>query len=138
MNLPIIVTILMLLQLSYSFRRPRPCLPKRKTVSVTGKLLCYGYPAAGITLNLEDTSIQAKTNASGVFDLKASKTKLFKVNAQLSFQHHCHVKETHEGKCYTTRTIMIPSTKTEQGKKYDIGTIELSEKIPSAKVVCKK
>ncbi|VDL73574.1 unnamed protein product [Nippostrongylus brasiliensis] len=116
---------------------------RTQSVAVTGTLQCNGKPAANVKVKLYDREIlfdkkldQGKSDANGYFKLSGSKREISNIDPKLNIYHKCN----YAGLCYKKLAIKIPSNFITRGanpsKTFDIGTLNLANKVVGEKIDC--
>ncbi|CAJ0599883.1 unnamed protein product [Cylicocyclus nassatus] len=118
---------------------------RTQSSGVSGKLICDGKPAAGVTVKLydddrgvdaDDLMASGKTNSNGEFELRGYTEEFTPIDPKLNIYHDCNDLKP----CQRKFTIKIPDSYITSGKTpkkiYDAGTIQLAGKFPGEERDC--
>ncbi|CAD5233440.1 unnamed protein product [Bursaphelenchus xylophilus] len=116
-----------------------------QSISVSGKLICKGKPAAGVrvklydhdTFTMDDLIAKGKTGADGTFHLSGTANEITRITPKLNVYHKC-------GKlipiCDIKFSIGIPKSAITRGStaahEHDVGTFNLENKFPGQGTDC--
>ncbi|WKX94969.1 hypothetical protein Q1695_011877 [Nippostrongylus brasiliensis] len=116
---------------------------RTQSVSVSGRLICNGQPAANVKVKLyekENTMdvnmAEGVTNQNGEFRLSGSKTEISTIDPKVNIYHKCN----YNGLCYKKIGITIPDNYVSNGaspqKNFDVGTINLANQFTGQTTDC--
>ncbi|CAL2047695.1 CBN-TTR-26 protein [Caenorhabditis brenneri] len=117
----------------------------KQGVTVTGRLICNGQPASGVLVKMyEDGTIydskldSVKTGADGTFRVSGTQNKIRTIDPKVNIYHKCN----YNGLCSKKVSINIPKSavtsggNNNNGRNYDIGTINLANRFSGESTDC--
>lgn len=116
---------------------------REQSVAVSGRLICNGIPASGVKVKLYEKELtfdtklaESRTDSNGEFMLSGSKREVTNIDPKVNIYHKCN----YNGFCYKKLSITIPDNFITDGSQprmtYDIGTINLANKLKGETIDC--
>uniref|UniRef100_A0A1I7UZA7 Transthyretin-like family protein n=1 Tax=Caenorhabditis tropicalis TaxID=1561998 RepID=A0A1I7UZA7_9PELO len=114
-----------------------------QSVSVSGRLICDGRPAAGVKVKMYEKEFfldrkmaEVYTDVNGIFTVTGRKREISTIDPKVNVYHKCN----YMGLCYKKFGITIPDDYITWGnvpeRTYDIGTLNLANKYTGTTTDC--
>ncbi|CAL2041920.1 unnamed protein product [Caenorhabditis brenneri] len=114
-----------------------------QSVSVSGRLICDGRPAAGVKVKMYEKEFfldrkmaEVYTDINGMFLISGRKREISTIDPKVNVYHKCD----YSGLCYKKFGITIPDDYITWGnvaqRTYDVGTLNLANKYTGTTTDC--